>query len=175
MFDVMMTTVFLKSTVRPCPSVSLPSSRSWSSTLKTSRPPSLVAPVPRGRADRARDRMPLLIFGHVDADHGLVIVEQELGKRPCEFGLAHARGAEKDEAADRPVRVLDARPRPPDSVGHGRYGLILAHHAPAQPFLHVQELLDLAFKHPAHGDAGPFRHDLGNVLFIHLFFQYLLL
>ena len=31
-----MTTAFLKSTVRPWPSVSRPSSRSWSSTLKTS-------------------------------------------------------------------------------------------------------------------------------------------
>ena len=36
MFDVMMRTVFRKSTVRPCASVSRPSSRIWSSTLKTS-------------------------------------------------------------------------------------------------------------------------------------------
>jgi hypothetical protein len=32
----MITTVFLKSTVRPWPSVSRPSSMTWSSTLKTS-------------------------------------------------------------------------------------------------------------------------------------------
>ena len=36
MFDVMMTMVFLKSTVRPCPSVSRPSSSTCSSTLNTS-------------------------------------------------------------------------------------------------------------------------------------------
>ena len=33
---VMITTVFRKSTVRPCESVSRPSSRTWSSTLNTS-------------------------------------------------------------------------------------------------------------------------------------------
>uniref|UniRef100_A0A0A9E2K9 Hsp101 n=1 Tax=Arundo donax TaxID=35708 RepID=A0A0A9E2K9_ARUDO len=33
--DVMMITVFLKSTVLPCPSVSLPSSRTWSRVLNT--------------------------------------------------------------------------------------------------------------------------------------------
>ena len=36
MFDVMMITVFLKSTVRPWPSVMRPSSSTWSKTLKTS-------------------------------------------------------------------------------------------------------------------------------------------
>ena len=35
-FDVMTTTVFVKSTVRPSPSVSRPSSMSWSSTFQTS-------------------------------------------------------------------------------------------------------------------------------------------
>ena len=36
MFDVMITIVFRKSTLRPCASVSLPSSRIWSRMLKTS-------------------------------------------------------------------------------------------------------------------------------------------
>ena len=35
-FEVMMMTVFLKSTVRPCESVMRPSSKTWSSTLNTS-------------------------------------------------------------------------------------------------------------------------------------------
>ena len=34
--EVMMSTVFVKSTVRPCPSVRRPSSSSWRSVLKTS-------------------------------------------------------------------------------------------------------------------------------------------
>ncbi len=36
-FEVMMMTVLRKSTVRPWPSVSRPSSSTWSRTLKTSR------------------------------------------------------------------------------------------------------------------------------------------
>jgi hypothetical protein len=36
MFEVMMMTVFLKSTVRPLPSVNRPSSRTCNRTLKTS-------------------------------------------------------------------------------------------------------------------------------------------
>ena len=36
MFDVMITITFRKSTLRPCESVSFPSSRIWSRMLKTS-------------------------------------------------------------------------------------------------------------------------------------------
>ena len=80
----------------------------------------LVADVSRRRADQPGHGVLLHVFRHVDADHRLLVVEQELGERASQLGLADAGGAQEDERADRPVRVLDAgagaddrvRPRP---------------------------------------------------------------
>ena len=52
--------------------------------------------------------MLLHALGHVDAHHRLAIVEQELGERLGELGLADADRAQEHERADRPVRVLKA-------------------------------------------------------------------
>ena len=161
MFDVMMTTVFLKSTVRPLPSVSRPSSSSCSSTLSTSGcafsissnstteygpPPDgfgqlaalLVADVAGRRADQARDGVLLLVLGHVDADHRLLVVEQELGERARQLGLADAGRPEEDEAAERPVRILQPGAGAADRVGHRVDRLVLADDALVQPLLHLE-------------------------------------
>ena len=58
------------------------------------------------RADQAAHGVLLLIFAHVDANDGSVVVEQKFSERLGRLGLAHARGAEEDERADGPVRVL---------------------------------------------------------------------
>ena len=60
--------------------------------------------------------MLLHVFGHVDADHRLLVVEQELRQRPRQLGLADAGRAEEDEAAERPVRILQAGARAADRV-----------------------------------------------------------
>ena len=39
----------------------------------------------------------------------LLVVEQELGQRARQLGLADAGRAQEDERADRPLRVLAAR------------------------------------------------------------------
>ena len=112
-FEVMMITVCRKSTVRPWPSVSRPSSRICSRTSKTSRvrlldlveqddgvraaphgfrqlAALLVADVAGRRADEPRHRVPLLVLGHVEAHHRAVVVEHELGERARQLGLADA-------------------------------------------------------------------------------------
>jgi hypothetical protein len=48
----------------------------------------VVADVTRGRADQTGDRVLLHVLGHVDADHRLLVAEQELGERAGELGLA---------------------------------------------------------------------------------------
>ena len=150
MFEVMITMVFLKSTVRPWPSVSRPSSSICSITLNTSwcafsissNSTTRIGPPPHGfgqlpaffvahvsgrRADQPRHRVLLLIFRHVDADHGALVVEQELRQRARQFGLADARRPQKNEAADRPVGILQTRsaresppPPPPSPLHPGR-------------------------------------------------------
>ena len=51
----------------------------------------LIADVSGRRANQPRHRVLLLVFGHVDADHRMLVVEQELGEGARKLGLAHAR------------------------------------------------------------------------------------
>ena len=53
----------------------------------------VVAHVSGRGADKALDAELLHVLGHVDAHQGLLIVEQTLGERLRELGLADASGA----------------------------------------------------------------------------------
>ena len=120
-----------KSTVRPWPSVSRPSSSTCKQDVEHVRmrlldlveqhdligPPAhrfgqraalVVADIARRRADQPRDRVLLHVFGHVDAHHRGLVVEQERRERLGQFGLADAGRPQEHERADRPVRVLQA-------------------------------------------------------------------
>src|SRR5262249_29515620 len=48
----------------------------------------------------------------------------------------------------------------------------LAGSPPVQPVLHLDELLGLALQKPVDGDAGPARHDGGDVVLVHLFLDH---
>src|SRR3982751_1859783 len=108
-FEVMITMQWRKSTVRPCESVSRPSSRICRRMLNTSgcafsisssrstlygfrRPapgggaPSVAAAGARGRADEAGHGVLLHVLRHVDAPHRVLVAEQELGERAGELG-----------------------------------------------------------------------------------------
>ena len=76
----------------------------------------LVADVARRRADEARHGVLLHVLRHVDADHRPLVVEQEVGERARQLGLADAGGAEEQERADRPVGVGEPGARPADGV-----------------------------------------------------------
>src|SRR5829696_3259138 len=127
----------------------------------------VVADVARRRTDQARDAVLLHVLRHVDADHRVLRVEEELGQRTGELGLADARRAQEEERADRAVGVLQAGARATDRVGHRADRLVLADDAVVQALLHVDELLDLALHEAADRDAGPARDDLGDVLAVH--------
>ena len=116
--------------------------------------------------------MLLLILRHVDADHRLLVVEQEFGERPREFGLADAGRAEEQEAAERPVRILQPGAGAADRVRHGDDGLVLADDALVQSLFHVNELLDFAFHQAAHRNVRPLADDLGDVLFVHFLLEH---
>ena len=186
--EVMMTTVLRKSTVRPWPSVRRPSSSSCSSDVEhvgvglldlveqhhRVGPPAhrlgqlaalVVADVAGRRADQARDRVLLHVLGHVDADHVGLVVEQELGQRARQLGLADAGRPQEDERADRAGWGPAARrarggrrwrPRStasswPTTRGCRRSSM-------------WQQLRLLALQHLVDRDAGPLRDDRGDVL-----------
>src|SRR5581483_10654083 len=107
----------------------------------------LVTDVSRRRADQARYRMLLHEFRHVEPDHGLLIIEEKLGQRPAEFRFTNARWTEKNERADRTIRILQSRARPPYRVRNGMNRLVLADYPEFQAIFHFEQLLDLALEH----------------------------
>jgi hypothetical protein len=72
-------------------------------------PALFVADVSGRRPDEARDGVLLHVLGHVDADHGVLVVEQEFGEGTRRLGLADAGGAEEDERTDGPIGILKPR------------------------------------------------------------------
>ena len=73
----------------------------------------LVADIAGRSADQSRHGMLLHEFRHVDAHHGVLVVEQKLGERLAQLGLADAGRAQEQERADRTIGILQARPRAP--------------------------------------------------------------
>ena len=98
----------------------------------------LIADIARRRADQAGDRMLLHVFRHVDAHQRVLVVEQEVGERLGELGLADAGRAEEHERADRPVRVLQPGAGAAHRLRDGLHRLALADDALAELVFHAQ-------------------------------------
>ena len=108
--------------------------------------------------------MLLHVLGHVDAHHRVLVVEEELGERARRLRLADARGTEEDERPDRPIGILEARPRATHGVRDRGHCLILPDDALRELLVQLRETLPLALEHARDRDARPLRHDLGDVL-----------
>ncbi len=135
-------------------------------------PAFLVADVARRRANQPRDAVPLAVLAHVNAHHRVVVVEQEFRQRARQFRLAHACWPQKQERANRTVRVLQTRPAAPHGSRHRPHRVLLPDHALVQPLFHAQQLLRLAFQQPRHRDARPARNHLCNLVGVHFFFEH---
>ena len=127
----------------------------------------LVADIARRRTDQACHRMLFHELRHVDADHGLVGIEQEFGQRLGQLGLAHPGRTEEEEGAVRPVRVAQARARAADGIGDRAHRLGLTDDPMAERRFHRQQLFPLALQHLGDRDAGPLGDDLGDFFLGH--------
>src|SRR5438093_9826064 len=81
------------------------------------------------RADQARDGVLFHVLAHVDADHRVLVIEQEFRQRTGGLGLADTRRTEEDERADRAAGVLQTAAGAAHGVGDRLDGLSLADHA----------------------------------------------
>ena len=72
----------------------------------------LIAHIAGRRADQPGHGVLLHELGHVDADHGVLVVEQVGGERLGQLGLADAGRPEEQERADGTGRVLQTGTRP---------------------------------------------------------------
>ena len=77
-----------------------------------------VADVAGRRADQARDGVLLHVLGHVDAHHGVLVVEQKFGESAGEFGFADAGRPEENERADGALGIAEPGAGAADGVGH---------------------------------------------------------
>src|SRR5207302_10070394 len=95
----------------------------------------VVPDVARGRADEPRHGVLLHVLRHVDLDERVLVAEEELGERAGKLRLTDARGAEEDERAGRPLRVLDAGTGAADRLRDRDDRLLLADDALVQLLL----------------------------------------
>ena len=124
----------------------------------------VVADVAGRGADEAGDGVLVEVLGHVEADHGVLVVEEEFGEGAGEFGLADAGGAEKEEGADGAVGVLEAGAGAADGLGDGGEGVVLADDALAEVVLEVEEAGLLGLLKAVDGDAGAAGDDGGDLV-----------
>ena len=122
------------------------------------------ADVARRRADEPRDRVPLAVLRHIDADHVLLVVEEALGEGAGELRLPDAGGAEEHEGADGAALVLQAGAGAAHGVGDDCDGLLLPDEPLVEPVLEVEEALGLALDQAGGGDARPRGDERGDVL-----------
>ena len=134
-------------------------------------PPFLEAHVPRRRPDQAGYGVLLHVLRHVDADHGPLVVEEELGQGPGRLGLSHTGRPEEDERAHGTIRILKPGPGPAHGVRHRRHRLGLAHDALAEEILQVRQPVTLGLQQPAHGDPRPLSHHPGDVVGVDLLLE----
>ena len=74
----------------------------------------LVSHVSRRGPDQAADGVFLHELRHVQPHHGILVIKQEVGKRPGQLRLADPCGPEEQEGTDRTVRILQVRTCPSD-------------------------------------------------------------
>ena len=65
----------------------------------------VISDIPGRCPDQATHRVFLHVFGHVNPDHRLFIVEQKFGESASKLGLSDARRTEKEERTNWTVRV----------------------------------------------------------------------
>jgi len=177
MFEVMMMTVFRKSTVRPCESVRRPSSRDLEQDVKTSWCAFSISVEEHDRVRTAPDRFgepvhPPRSRRSPEALRSDAPPRASPCTRTCRCAPSRARrrtgtrpaaravsvfptpvGPRKMNEPMRPARVLQAGARAPHRVGDRGARLFLADHAGAEQRLQVGQYARARFDHPAHRDC----------------------
>jgi len=112
------------------------------------------------------------VLGHIQPDHGALVVKQKLGESARQFGFADSCWSEKNKRPDRPVRIGESRAVAANGIRNALERIFLAHDALTQPLFHLDELPSLAFEQPAYRNSGPFADQRGDIFLVDLFFQH---
>ena len=127
----------------------------------------LVTDVSRRSTEQTRCRILLGELRHVHANQRVLIVEQELGQRLGQLGLADAGRAGEDERARRTLRILEAHTSAANRTGQRGNRFVLADDALVQLGLHAEQLLRLGLGELEHRNAGGRGDHLGDHILVH--------
>jgi hypothetical protein len=109
--------------------------------------------------------VPFHVLGHIKTDDSRFVVEQKIGQGAGKLGFPHPGRPQKEKRADGAAGGGDTGPVSADGIGNSLDRVFLADNSLVQVGLHSGQLFRLRFHHAGHRDAGPIRHDLGNILF----------
>ncbi len=118
-------------------------------------PTFLKTDVSRRCADEPGDGVLLLVLGHVQTHHSVLIVKEEPGKSARQFGLSHAGRTEEHKATDGSFRVFQPGTTSPYCLRDGGNGFFLVYQTFVESFLHMQQLLCFTLKHLGDRNARP--------------------
>ena len=110
--------------------------------------------------------MALHVFGHVELNERLGIAEHRFRQRFGEQSLADARGPKEGKGADWPARIFEISARTAERFANGGDGFVLPDDHTGHLIFHGEQALSFVLFHPLERNAGPFGHDVQNVLFV---------
>ena len=120
--------------------------------------------VARRRADQSRNRMPLHVLRHVEADELHAHRNRQLAR---DFGLADARGSGEQEGADRLALIAQAGARHLDGRGQRLDRRVLAEDHQLEVALQVLEHVPVGKRHVLRRNTRDARDDILDVCHRH--------
>ena len=120
----------------------------------------LIAHVSGRRANETRHGEFLHVLRHIDPNEVFFVVKEACGQRLGQLRFAHARGAEEQERAQRPVRVLNAGSASLDGLCHNAHSFVLPDDSLVERVFEVQELFTLGLHESRYRNARPALDDL---------------
>src|SRR5699024_5343312 len=118
------------------------------------------------------DAVALHIFTHIDAHHGIFVVEEEVGQRTSQLGFAHAGRAKEEKRTDRPLFVLQTGARTANGIRDRFHSLILTDHTFVELSFQMHQLLALTLQHFSYRNAGPARDNFSDIFTFYFFLQH---
>ena len=125
----------------------------------------IIADVSRRRTNQPGDCVLLHVFGHINPQHGALVIKQKLRQRLAQFRLADTGGTQEQERANRLTRIRDTGARTTHGVGNSGNRFFLPDDTFGQKIFHMQQFFFLALKHFINRNPRPLGDDIGNVFF----------
>ena len=96
-----------------------------------------IADIAWGSPHQPGHGMLLHELGHVDTHHGFFGIEQEVGQRLAQLGLANPSGAQEQETAVGTIGVRQPGTGTTHRIGNGFHSFVLPHHPAMQGLFHA--------------------------------------